>query len=300
MQRLNFGEISVDRIVESEGPSFYAGYLLPDSNDLAVAEEIDWLAPHFFDIESGRLIMSVHSYVIRTPRHVILIDTCVGNDKNRPSTAQWHQQKSPWLHDLKAAGISPPEVDFVLCTHLHVDHVGWNTKLVGGRWVPTFPNAQYIFHKIEYEHWEKVGDGVRMIGTGANDDCFADSVLPVIEAGQTLLVDGDYQIDKNLWLEPTPGHTPGHVCLHLEAGGGKVVFCGDLMHHPLQSTYPNWNSRFCADTVEARLTRHRFMDEYAETNTIVLAAHFASPTAGRIVGTGSRFRFHVASDQNAI
>ena len=158
--------------------------------------------------------------------------------------------------------------------------MGWNTKLFDGRWVPTFPNAKYIFHKIEYDHWAEFGGDLGTPGQGANDDCFADSVLPIVEAGQALLVDGDYQIDNNLWLEPTPGHTLGHVCLRLQSGSGNAVFCGDLMHHPIQSAYPDWNSRFCADPLRARLTRHRFIDQHAETNTIVLPAHFAFPTAG--------------------
>ena len=300
MERLRFGDLFVDRLVESEGLSFYPAYLLPDAEDKAVAKEKGWLAPCFIDLESGRLIMSVHTYVIQTSRHVVLVDTCVGNDKNRASTPQWHQQKTPWLNQLKSMGIARQQVDFVLCTHLHVDHVGWNTQLVDGRWVPTFPNAKYLFHKIEYDTWKETGDSMAVTGKGDNDGCFVDSVLPVMESGQALLVDGDHQIDENLWLESTPGHTLGHVSLHLQAGGRTAVFCGDLMHHPLQCAYPLWNSRFCADPALARLTRHRFLDDYAETGTVILAAHFAFPTAGRIVKDGSRFCFQAIRGENTI
>ena len=164
----------------------------------------------------------------------------------------------------------------------------------------TFPNAKYLFHKIEYDTWEEAGDSMAVTGKGGNDGCFVDSVLPVMEAGQALLVDGNHQIDENLWLESTPGHTLGHVSLHLQAGGRTAVFCGDLMHHPLQCAYPLWNSRFCADSALVRSTRHRFLNDYAEPGTVILAAHFAFPTAGRIVKDGSRFCFQTVGGQNTI
>jgi glyoxylase-like metal-dependent hydrolase (beta-lactamase superfamily II) len=286
MRALDFGAVRVSRVVEAEGPSFLAAFLIPDSNDDALAAERSWIEPRFYDRDSGRLIMSLHSYLVRTPHHTILVDTCVGNDKERPSTPRWHRQETPWL-DRLAACVAPEEVDFVLCTHLHVDHVGWNTRLSGGRWVPTFPNARYLFHKAELAFWEGEADG----GSGAGDGCFADSVLPVIEAGRAVLVEGDHAIDDTLWLEPSPGHTPGHVCLHLAAGGRRAVFSGDVMHHPVQCAYPEWNSRFCVDPALSRATRMRFVDRHAETDTVILAAHFAAPTAGRIVDGGARRRF---------
>ena len=289
MTPLHFGDIAVSRVVEAEGPSFFPGFLLADSDDAAIDAERAWLEPRFFDRASGRLIMSVHSYLIRTPHHTILVDTCVGNDKERPSTKPWHRQQTPWLDRLSEAGVAPEEIDVVLCTHLHVDHVGWNTRLVDGHWVPTFPNAQYLFHKDEYAYWEQHGAAAGHAGAG--DGCFEDSVLPVMEAGQALLVDGDHAIDDALRLEPSPGHSPGHVCLHLSGGGRRAVFSGDLMHHPVQAAYPEWNSRFCYKPAQSRATRERFVDQHAETDTIILAAHFATPTAGRIVNGGARCRF---------
>lgn len=289
MTPLQFGDIAVSRVVEAEGPSFFPGFLLVDSNREAIDAESDWLEPRFFDRESGRLVMSVHSYLIRTPHHTILVDTCVGNDKERPSTKPWHRQQTPWLDRLADAGVTPEEIDFVLCTHLHVDHIGWNTRLVGGHWVPTFPNAKYLFHKDEYAFWEK--QEATIGSSGAGDRCFEDSVLPVMEAGQATLIDGDHAIDDALWLEPSPGHSPGHVCLNLTGGGRRAVFSGDLMHHPVQTAYPEWNTGFCHDAALSRTTRERFVDRHAETDTIVLAAHFAAPTAGRIVDGGARCRF---------
>ena len=290
MEPLRFGEVTVERLVEAEGPSFHPAFLLPDSDDAAIAAERGWLEPHFFHPDSGRLIASVHSFVVRTPHHTILVDTCVGNHKERPSTPPWHRQELPWLAGLGALGVRPEEVDVVLCTHLHVDHVGWNTRLVEGRWVPTFANARYLFHKDEYAYWA-TGASVGGGRAGSSDGCFADSVLPVMEAGQALLIDGDHEIDDALRLEPTPGHSPGHVCLHLSAGGRRAVFSGDLMHHPVQCAYPEWNSRFCHDAELARATRLAFLERHSDADTVVLAAHFASPTVGRVVANGARRRF---------
>lgn len=291
MRTLDIGGVTVERVVEAEGPSFHPTFLLPDYQQDAADEERDWLEPGFFDRERGRLIMSLHSYVIRTQHHVILVDTCVGDHKNRPSTPAWHQKEGPFLDDLRAAGVAPEAVDFVLCTHLHVDHVGWNTRLENGRWVPTFPNAKYLFHKVEYDHWAAAGD--HGAGKGASDGCFEDSVLPVMDAGQAELVAGDHAIDDTLWLEPSPGHSPGHVCLHLKAGDGHAIFTGDMLHHPVQCAYPEWSSRFCSDPAQSRATRQRFVDDYADTATFVLGAHFATPTIGRIKGGPKRCRLAV-------
>ena len=295
MKPLRFGDVTVERLVEAEGPGFYPAFILPGSDQAAIDAERGWLEPHFFDPASGRFIMSVHSYVIRTRHHVILVDTCVGNDKNRPSTKPWHQQQTPWLENLAAIGVAPEQVDVVLCTHLHVDHVGWNTKLEDGRWVPTFANAKYLFHRDEYAFWESEADDSG--GAGAGDGCFRDSVLPVMEAGQAVLVAGDHAIDDTMHLEPSYGHSPGHVCLHLETNGADgrkhAVFSGDLMHHPVQCTHPDWNSRFCHDPARSRATRRGFVDRLAESDTLVLAAHFAQPTVGRIVAKGGRCRFEI-------
>ena len=150
MRPLNFGDITVDRLVEAEGPSFFPAFIFPEHDAGALEAERSWIEPRFYDAETGRFVMSLHAYIIRTPYHTILVDTCVGNDKERPSTKPWHHLQTPWLQNLGAMGVAPEAVDFALCTHLHVDHVGWNTRLENGRWVPTFPNATYLFNKTEY------------------------------------------------------------------------------------------------------------------------------------------------------
>ena len=217
MQQLRFGDITVDRIVEAEGLGFPPEFLLPDSDIDVIRDYRDWLEPHFFDPESGRFIQSVHCYVVRSPRHTVLIDTCVGNDKQRPSTRAWNGLDTDFLDRLRDIGVTPADVDYVLCTHLHVDHVGWNTRLLDGRWVPTFPNARYLFHQTEFDYWENNGDYV-VAGPGASDGFYEDSVLPVVAAGQAVFVADGHTIDDWLTVESWPGHSPGHVCLRLESG----------------------------------------------------------------------------------
>jgi len=294
MKTLHFGDVTVDRLVELEAPGFHPSFFLPDATEAAIAAQMDWLLPHFLHRESGRMIQSVHAYIIRTERHTILVDTCIGNDKPRASTPPWNNLQTPWLDNLAAMGVAPEAVDFVMCTHLHVDHVGWNTRLLDGRWVPTFPNAKYLFEKREYEHWSTSQDD--MTGPGSSDGCFADSVLPVMAAGQAVLVDGDHALDDQMWLDPTPGHSPGHVCMNLSAGGKKAVFSGDLLHHAVQVAHPEWNSRFCWDQEMSRASRQKFVDQKADTDTLILAAQFPSPTAGRIVGNGDRCKFSPVTD----
>jgi len=290
MKQLRLGEATVDRAVEAEGPSFFPEFLLPDWTEEAFERERDWLLPHHRHAKSGRLLMSVHAYVIRTGRHVVLVDTCVGNDKARPSTKPWDRMQTPWLAELGRLGVAPEQVTHVLCTHLHVDHVGWNTRLLDGRWVPTFPNAEYLFHKVEYAHFEAEGAESEEGRSGSGDGCFEDSVLPVMAAGKARLVDGWHEIDDALALEPSPGHTPGHVCLNLRSGAARACFTGDMMHHPIQVARPEWNSRFCWNPAQSAATRRRFVERFAETGETVLAAHFAAPTAGRVARHGDRWR----------
>jgi glyoxylase-like metal-dependent hydrolase (beta-lactamase superfamily II) len=293
MKQLRLGGATVDRVVESEGPSFFPEFIFPDWTEEAFEAERDWLAPHFRHAATGRLLMSVHAYVIRIGRHVVLVDTCIGNDKERPSTKPWHRLQTPWLERLDALGVAPEQVTHVLCTHLHVDHVGWNTRLQNGRWVPTFPNARYLFHKDEYAYWEAEARRPQEGRSGSNDGTFQDSVLPVVEAGKAELVDGWHEIDDALKLEPSVGHSPGHVCLNLASEGARACFTGDMMHHPMQIARPDWNSRFCWDPAMSAATRRRFVERFAESGETVLAAHFAAPTAGRVRRDGAGWKFDI-------
>ena len=290
MQTQFIGDIRIDRLLESDGAFADADFLFPDIDPALLEQHKQWLYPRFVEPFSNKIILSFHSLIIRSTRMTILVDTCVGNDKERPSRKGWHQQKTRWLEKLGQFNLHPEDIDVVLCTHLHADHVGWNTQLVNGRWVPTFPNARYVFSKDEYQYWQQANEN----HTGdmpLNHGCFGDSVLPVVEAGQSLLVDNDHQLDQGIWLEPAPGHTPGNVIVHVKAGEQHAILSGDVMHSAVQLANPNLSSRFCLDSTLSRRSRQQLLDTYVDTGVIMLPAHFPTPTAGRIVSHGSSFAY---------
>jgi glyoxylase-like metal-dependent hydrolase (beta-lactamase superfamily II) len=284
MTALTVGDVTVTRVVELDRSSFEIGAMLPESTPERIAAQRDWMGPELLDPATGVHKACIQSYVLRTPWHTVVIDTCVGNDKPRDGVPAWHMRRGTYLSDLAAAGVKPEDVDMVICTHLHVDHVGWNTRLEGGRWVPTFPRARYVIVREEFEFWKREGE------TGREEfGLIDDSVMPVVEAGRADLVASDHVIDDRLRLEPAPGHTPAHVCVRLTTPAGQAIFTGDMMHRPIQVAEPEWNSRFCDDAELARKTRRGFLERHADADVIVLAAHF--PVAGRIVAPGGRTRF---------
>jgi len=291
VNRLHLGDVTIDRLVELEGPGYDANFFFPDSIPEAWDAEMSWLAPHFYDLEAKTYIRAIQGFLVRTPRHTVLIDACVGNHKPRPSTPMWHDMSSDWLDKLARAGARPDDIDIVMCTHLHADHVGWNTRLIDGRWVPTFPNARYVFHKDEVAHWST--HGYHVTGPGTGDGFYADSVLPVIAAGKADLVGNDFDVDDAFTILPTPGHSPGHFCVEVHGGGQRAIVAGDVVHHPIQMAHPDWNSRYCLDQSLSRETRRRFIETHADTDATILAAHFATPTAGRIMSNGPHCKFVV-------
>jgi glyoxylase-like metal-dependent hydrolase (beta-lactamase superfamily II) len=287
MKRQTIGELAIDTIIESESMAVKFTEFLPASNPEAIAAQRGWLEPRFGRLDKGLGLLAFHSYLLRTPQHTILVDTCVGNDKERGGVAEFHQLKTRWLDNLLAAGVAPEQVDYVMCTHMHSDHVGWNTRLLDGRWVPTFPNARYVFSRREFAHRERLHATDPTAGFGM----FTDSVLPVVAAGQAVLVESDYALDAHVQLAPAEGHTPGNVVIQLRSKGTAAVFSGDVIHHPLQVVYPEWSAQFCEDPVLSARCRKQFVEAHADTDTLILPAHFPSPTAGHIKRAGARWRF---------
>lgn len=295
MRTQKVGTVSIDRIVDMEGPFSTLDFLIPGAPADLIAENADWLKPRFIEPQTDKVIMSFHSLLVRTPHHTILVDCCVGDCKERPARPMWHQRNGPWLDNLRDRGLAPEDIDIVMCTHLHADHVGWNTRLVGGRWAPTFPNARYVFARREYEHWEAEHRAALSRGEPPiNHGAFADSVLPVVEAGRAVLVDADHQIDDTVWLEPAPGHTPGNVIVHVADCGDRAILAGDVIHTPAQLARPKLSSNFCSDPAQSASTRLALIDSCADTDTRVLTAHFPAPTAGRIVSSNGAFRFDIS------
>ena len=282
--RWQVGAVRITRVVEIEGPS-PGTFLFAEATPERLLQHA-WLRPHFVT-DDGRSIGSIHAFVIESEGRCIVVDTCIGNDKPR-EIANWNMRQGRFLEDLTEAGYARERVDTVLCTHLHVDHVGWNTRLVDGRWQPTFPNARYLFGREEWAHWS--GEP-----PGPDRDVRDDSVRPIFEAGLAELVDMDQRITAEVLLEPTPGHTPGHVSVHIVSRGEEAVITGDLMHHPVQCAEFAWAARFDVDPEAARRTRRAFLERYGDRPVLILGTHFATPTGGRVVRDGAAWRFQPSS-----
>ena len=284
MLQWTIGDVTIRRVVELEIPG-KATWILPD----ATAEnlkQIEWCQPHFVE-QNGEARMSVHALLLESQGHKIIVDTCVGNDKNLPAMKAWHKkQGGSFLQDLAEAGFPAEAIDTALCTHLHVDHVGWNTRLENGRWVPTFPNARHLWNRAEYDYWSKED-------TSGFGDVVSESVAPVYEAGLVDLVEEDHAVTDEIRLEPTPGHTPGHVCVHVTSRGEEAVITGDMIHHPAQIARPEWRSSADWDGEMGERSRRDFLARYADRPVLVIGTHFAAPTAGHLVRDGESYRLDV-------
>ncbi len=285
MSSWNIGNVRVTRVVELED-QWPGTDLLPSATPETLAKESDWLFPTFVD-NTGKIKLSVHTLIIESQGKRILVDTCIGNDKERKAFPQWDHLHLPFLQALESAGCPRQSVDRVICTHLHVDHVGWNTMLDKGKWVPTFPNAKYLIGGTDWDFFSKQQDPFYK-------ESVDDSVRPVMSDGLTKLVDEKERITDEVWLEPTPGHTPGHFSVRISSQGQNAVITGDMMHHPIQCLYPEWDDVFDNDGPLAKKTRRAFCERYADTGTLVLGTHFATPSAGKIVKHDGAFRFVLA------
>ena len=278
------GKVTVTKIVELEVTGG-SRFILPQ----ATYEEIlpiRWMQPHFAD-ERGRLKMSIHALVVETPDRRIVVDTCLGNDKQGRRIPTWNNLQGPFLADLATAGYPRESIDTVLCTHLHVDHVGWNTMLVDGKWLPTFPRARYLMGRVEFAHWQEQHERDDMAAV------FADSVKPVYDAGLADLVEIDQRVCDEISLVPTTGHTPGHVSVFIRSEGEEALSTGDFIHHPCPIAHPEWSSTADTDPEAAHRTRDRMLKELSERPVLVIGTHFAGATAGRIVRDGDAYRLAV-------
>jgi glyoxylase-like metal-dependent hydrolase (beta-lactamase superfamily II) len=283
------GDLTIDRIIEQETTFFPALELFPTLTPELLAQDRDWMRKAGAIDAEDVLILCFQSYVVRTPHHTILIDSCIGNDKPRPLRPKWNMKTDDaYMRALAASGFSVGDIDFVMCTHLHVDHVGWNTRLENGRWVPTFPKARYVFGKTEFDHWSKENAKAEVAP-------FADSVLPVVEAKKAEIVTNDYSVGDHIRILPTPGHTPGHVAFTLGRTKDEAVFAGDLIHTPLQLRYPELSPKFDIDPKQAATTRRSFLERYCDTDTLCCTAHFPSPSTGKIKRRGNGFSCEAAS-----
>jgi glyoxylase-like metal-dependent hydrolase (beta-lactamase superfamily II) len=276
------GDVTITLVREMQTAVTLDGMFI-GADQSVVDDNSSWLQPHFVN-DDGTLPLSIHALVLESQGAVIVVDTCIG-DRPVPGFDALSNLGTSFLADLAAAGFDPDDVDIVLCTHLHFDHVGWNTHLVDGEWVPTFPNARYLFGRVDYEHWDSGGAGAAVT--------FGDAVRPVFEAGLAQLVEMDHRVNDEIWLEPTPGHSPGHVAVRISSAGTDAVITGDLIHHPVQFAAPHWGMTSDGDVALAATTRTDFRARYADSGVQVFGTHFGGPSTGFLESTPDGYRFTV-------
>ena len=273
------GAVTITKVVEVEGTGG-TKFILPQATPDSV-REMEWLIPRYATPE-GKLKMSIHAYVVEAGARRIVVDTGLGNDKQGRHIPLWNNLNTPFLFKLTEAGFAPETIDTVICTHMHVDHVGWNTKLIGGKWVPTFPNAKYLFGKTEYDFWNAFGDNTEPRAV------FDDSVKPVVDAGQAELIASETQVCEEISTFPTPGHSPGHISILIRSQGEEAMLLGDVAHHPCQFEHLDWASSYDGDDPQASTKmRDQLFGKLAGTKVRVFGGPF---DPGYVVREGKAFR----------
>ena len=282
------GDMTVHRVIESEAPLFKPREFFPTLTQEALDENRDWMRPTYLDPVTDQLVLCIQSYIVRTRHHNILIDSCVGNHKDRQNYPFWNQMQSDTYHrNLAATGLTVNDIDFVMCTHLHVDHVGWNTKLENGVWVPTFPKAKYVFADRELAFWtDKERD------TPGKQPWITDSVLPIIQAGRQEVVTSQHELSDVVKLIPTPGHTIDHYAVQIGKPGADAVIGGDMIHSPLQARYPDLGMRADYDAKQAGQSRRKLFGHICDSGTLLCTGHFPGTSKGRMTQWGDGFRFN--------
>jgi glyoxylase-like metal-dependent hydrolase (beta-lactamase superfamily II) len=286
MAPFKVGDITIHPVIESEAALFDAFEFFPSLSKEVFEENASWLRPTYID-PAGKVVLCFQSFLVETPHHTILVDSCVGNHKPRPTRPFWHNQVSQrWERGLAATGVGYDDIDYVMCTHLHVDHVGWNTRLDNGRWVPTFPKARYLFAERELAYWtaEHAKDAASL-------PWITDSVLPIVAAGRAELVQSDHRLNELVALIPTPGHTIDHYSVRVGKPQHDAVITGDMIHSPLQARYPELGMRADYDSKQAGASRRALFAAVCDTPTLLCIVHFPSPSLGRMTRWGDGFRF---------
>jgi glyoxylase-like metal-dependent hydrolase (beta-lactamase superfamily II) len=303
------GAVSITTVVEQQLHEFEL--LIPQATPESV-RGIAWLTPHFAD-EKGQMTGVIQAFVVEAPGCTIVVDTCVGDHKQRQLLAEWHEAQTGFLERFRAVGFDPAAVDVVLCTHLHVDHVGWNTTWSGSGWRPTFPNARYLLADVELAHWEAARSQPLPELAGQDDplavalaafaadqrQAHADSIQPILDAGLVDVVRTDHRVCDEVCLVPTPGHTPGHVSVWIQSRGREAVITGDCLHHPCQMARPEWVTAADADPAEGVASRRALLGRLSGTDALLMGSHFSPPTAGRVEAADAGFRLVTYEDPKA-
>lgn len=288
MSVFKVGKATITRIEETCQAVYPIADIFPAFTEADLREHGHWLAPNHYDIASKKIMLSVHSWLLQVDGRKILIDCCCGNHKPRPSRPFWNMLNTPWLDRLAAAGARPDEIDMVMCTHLHHDHVGWNTQLRDGKWVPTFPNARYVFSKVDFDYFQKLDADPAT--APAEFGTFRECVMPVVDAGRADLVTGPHRLNEFIEILPAGGHSPGHFVFKMNFGGSIAMITGDVFHHLLQVYFQDWNFPKNSNVDEARASRRRVFDDSAATGALVFPGHVGAPFAGYIEKAGDAYR----------
>lgn len=289
MDTITLGNVEITRVVELPPRGLARTFVFPDVPAERWHAHENWLAPEHLNPATDEIHTMIQTWLVRSAGRTILIDTGVGNHKERPYMPSFAHHDTGFLDELAAAGVTPADVDLVVCTHIHGDHVGWNTRLVDRTWQPTFPNARYVFSRADFDYWNPDNGHITRSGRRMQN-VFEDSVAPVHRAGQAVLWDGDhYDIDADLRIEPAPGHTPGSAVVRLRSGADRAIFAGDLLHSPLQIVEPDHCPCFDEDEPRARGTRRRVLEQAADDNALLLPAHFAGAGAAEVRRDGDTF-----------
>ncbi|MBX9647039.1 MAG: MBL fold metallo-hydrolase [Xanthobacteraceae bacterium] len=287
IQKWTVGDITVTAVFEKLVEPEVLEDVVPDLKQAALAE-IGWLKPRYLT-EDGRAFGYVQAFVVEAAGKTILVDTCVGNDKNLDVLLPlWSRLQNDFMGTLKKMGFAPENFDVVVCTHLHPDHIGWNTTKVGDRWVPTFPKARYLFGRKEYEA------AVALFAPADAPEpvpLFTESLKPVVDAGLVDFVETDHVLCDGVRLAPSPGHTVGHVCVMLESLGYAAMITGDWLHHPAQVARPHWGCQYDADQAQSHSTRKQMLELLVDKPTLMIGTHFPTPSGGRVVRDGDTYRF---------
>jgi len=279
-------DLTIHPVVEQQGSFFDALGFFPALTKELLDENRSWLQPHYVD-EADKLVLCIQSFVIKTPHHNILVDSCVGNHKPRPTRPFWNMMNSDRFETaLKAAGLTFDDIDYVMCTHLHGDHVGWNTRLNSGRWVPTFPKARYIMAERELEHWTQ-----REKENPASVPWITDSVLPIVAAKRVELVKSDFAFNEQVQFIPTPGHTIDHFSVLVGRPGADALITGDMIHSPLQGKYPDMGMMADYDSPQAGQTRRKGFARFTEPPPLLCMSLFPMPPTYRVHRAGSGYKF---------
>ena len=280
------GDARLFRIHETVIQNIKPTEFFPKYDAKVFQAHMEHLGPLHYDRNQDTLHLSIHSWLVRTNHHLILIDSCIGNDKDRMPRTHWHLLNTPFLDNMRTFGVDPSDIDFVMCTHMHADHIGWNTVTSDGRWVPTFPNARYLFGRIEYDYWLKNPSKDRVLRNAVEV-----SILPVVSSGQAEFIEDGYELDDQCIIRLLPGHTPGNLAVFIKSQEAEGVFAGDIVHHPVQIYEPDWSTSACTDPCSAASSRFKVLDYCAQSESLLVPAHFCPPHVGFVRKVDDHFVF---------